>query len=135
MKLVFGSLSDSVAELHNQKVSECRLLTLMKTDTIQRYYQVHYTYWAVLTAKLGDTMTECRIRTAEYYHTPVKNRLPKSVLDCHERRLKQIEQVLRAEGITFKKGVWMAEDEELEAALDVSREQCATEKEIEHVQP
>ena len=135
MKLVFGSLSDFVSELHNQKVSECRLLTLLKTDTIQRYYQVHYTYWVVLTANLSDTITECRMRTAEYYQTPVKKRLPKSVLDCHERRLKQIEQVLQAEGITFKKGVWMAETEELEAALDVSGEQCTTEKEVEHVQP
>lgn len=134
MKLVFGSLSDFVAELKSQSVTECRLLTLVKTDTIQRYYQVHYTYWVVLSARLGDTVAECRMRTAEYYQTPVKNRLPKSVLDCHERRLKQIEQVLQAEGITFKKGVWMAEAEELEAALDITGKQSPTEKEVEHVQ-
>jgi len=134
MKLVFGSLSDFVAELENNQVTECRLLTLIKTDTIQRYYQVHYTYWVVLTAKAGEAIAECRMRTAEYYQTPVKNRLPKSVLDCHERRLKQIEQVLQAEEITFKKGVWMADAEELEVAIDVSGEQCANKKEEEHVQ-
>lgn len=135
MKLVFASLSDFVAELVNNHVTECRLLTLVKTDTLQRYYQVHYTYWMVLTANLDETIAECRMRTAEYNLTPVRNKVPKSVLDRHERKLKQIEQALTAEQITFRKGVWMADTEELEAGHDASSKQSRMEKETEHVQP
>jgi|GEM_PF-7109987 len=109
MKLVFGSLSDFVAEIKEQRISECRLSVDIKQDICYRCCRINSVYQAVLTAQMVQAVAEYSVKTAEFICTPSRPKVPRSIVT--EMKTEELQNMLQKEGITVKNGIWMTEQE------------------------